>query len=377
METRRFRLEGASLPELQARVRTEHGDSARIVSAERVTVGGVRGFFARRHIEVTVEVQGPERDESRPDDSPGPDAATTRQRRRAAHARTELTTRLGIAALLDAADETELLLAGEAGGAAEPGSPGAPEPRPEATRRAPIDVPSTASPDFARLMDELTFATSAAPASPAASSTGKAGARLAPRSSADQMSEQASIPSEIPPAVTAGHPGLPVGAGDLVLLIGPGAEIIEAAGHLSAGRVAMILAGTERPHSRRAALAARARGVESGRSVLVACELPGGRDQPAFTGWAADLKALGADQVWVVVDAGRKTADTARWVRDVGDNLTVDAVAVVGIERTGTPGTVRQLALPIGWIAPAGAPASRPSTGRRAAARPPNPIAIG
>jgi hypothetical protein len=81
--------------------------------------------------------------------------------------------------------------------------------------------------------------------------------------------------------------------------------------------------------------------------------------------------------VWVVVDAGRKPADTARWVRDLGEILTVDAVAVVGIEGTGTPGTVRQLALPIGWIAAEEGPAARPPTGRRAAAGPPNPIAIG
>ena len=44
------------MPELRERVRAEHGHDARIVHAEQITVGGIRGYFAKRHVEVTVEV---------------------------------------------------------------------------------------------------------------------------------------------------------------------------------------------------------------------------------------------------------------------------------------------------------------------------------
>ena len=36
-----------------ARVRREHGPTARIVKAERVRSGGIGGFFAREYFEVT------------------------------------------------------------------------------------------------------------------------------------------------------------------------------------------------------------------------------------------------------------------------------------------------------------------------------------
>ena len=60
---KRLLLEGSDLDELMARVRAEMGPKARIIQAERVRSGGVGGFFAREHYEVTVEV---------PDDAAGP-----------------------------------------------------------------------------------------------------------------------------------------------------------------------------------------------------------------------------------------------------------------------------------------------------------------
>lgn len=52
----RLLLEGPAIEPLLARVRAEHGSSARIVGAERVRSGGVGGFFSKEHYEVTVEV---------------------------------------------------------------------------------------------------------------------------------------------------------------------------------------------------------------------------------------------------------------------------------------------------------------------------------
>lgn len=52
-----LQLEGPELEPLLARVRAEHGSSARIVQAEKVRTGGVGGFFAKAHFEITVELE--------------------------------------------------------------------------------------------------------------------------------------------------------------------------------------------------------------------------------------------------------------------------------------------------------------------------------
>ena len=89
MPRRQLRLEVATIQELPARVRAECGPYAEIVAAEKVTVGGIRGFLARHHFEVTVSI---------------PDAP-----RDGAH-RLDLPARIGIAALLDDADLQESLI---------------------------------------------------------------------------------------------------------------------------------------------------------------------------------------------------------------------------------------------------------------------------
>jgi len=323
VQTKRLRLEGSTLPELQARVLAEHGDGARIIAAEQVTVGGIRGFFAKRHIEVTVEV---------------PDAPVQilveRGSERRRHARDEVTTRLGIAALLDEADAAESLL-----GAA-----------PASDRRSSRDTTttpdvSTGTPDFARLMDELTFATS--PARRPANGAAPAPAEPAQPQQADQPAEPDHQASDGRPTLSPGAPTMLDGPGDLILLIGLPDDVTAAATLLSAQASAQASAPLyderDQVDDRRSALAARARGVEHGRSILVAHS-------------SGDPAALGADQVWAVVHAGRKAADTARWMRDAGELVTIDAIAVLGWDSTTTPGTVLELGPPIGWLAPAGPP---------------------
>jgi hypothetical protein len=325
VQTKRLRLEGATLPELQARVLAEHGAGARIVAAEQVTVGGIRGFFAKRHIEVTVEVP------------PVPVQVLERGSERRRRARDEMTTRLGIAALLDEADAAESRL--DTGPAPE---------RRTARRKAAAPDVSTDTPDFARLMDELTFATSPArrreresdpaPAEPAAPN-GPVGQ---PDDAVDPTDPgAASAPPGSLPVLSPGAPAMLDGPGDLILLVGVPADVLAAAELLSAGVSAPLYDERDQVTDRRSALAARAGGVERGRSVLVAHS----SGAPA---------AVGADQVWAVVHAGRKPADTARWVRDAGELVTIDAVAVLGWDTTATPETVLELGLPIGWLAPAG-----------------------
>ena len=59
-------LEGEDLPGLMLRVRDQFGPRATIVRAERVRRGGLAGFFAREHYELTVEVPDMPRPVPRP-----------------------------------------------------------------------------------------------------------------------------------------------------------------------------------------------------------------------------------------------------------------------------------------------------------------------
>ncbi|MDQ1537410.1 MAG: hypothetical protein QOE58_1803 [Actinomycetota bacterium] len=56
MSPLRLLLEGPDLPTLLEQVRTEYGDTARIIQAEKVRRGGVGGFFARECFNIQVEV---------------------------------------------------------------------------------------------------------------------------------------------------------------------------------------------------------------------------------------------------------------------------------------------------------------------------------
>ena len=316
MEPKRFLLEGASLEELKARILSEHGADARIVAAERVTVGGIRGFFAKRHFEVTVEV--PER------------------RRRAAHARLDLQARLGIAALLDDADAAEVRL-----------------------HSGPEPTLSTDSADFAYLMDELTFQAEPDPAPIVLTATRVRTTGTGPTAA------QPARPSAAPSTPAFRVPRPLSGHGDLVVLVGlPDAALQVARSMALTGIGEVLVAGearsvdAERADNRRTALSARARGVERGQTGFVAFGLGGNlTDSMALVAALADtLAPIGADQVWLVVEAGRKPSDTGRWAAALAAITQIDAVAVVGAATTGTPGTVDELGLLIGWVD--GAPAT-------------------
>jgi hypothetical protein len=114
---------------------------------------------------------------------------------------------------------------------------------------------------------------------------------------------------------------------------------------------------------------------------VVVLDAPVGCTDPTWVRETCD--ALGATAVWAVVDATRKTADTARHLSMLGD---VEALVVHGVDVTSDPATVLGLNLPIvsldgkaatphTWAAmlcariaadvtPAAAPARRPSRGR-------------
>lgn len=287
---RRILLAGPSLDDLIGTIRREHPPGATIVGAERVTVGGIRGFFARHHYELTVEV-------------PDPDP-------RGSHTRLDLPSRIGIAALLD---EAESLDTGPI------------------DHRPPTPQLSTSSSDFARLLDDLSLAT------------------------AD--------PSGAPPARRRSRtiPGLLSGNGDLVAIVGlmgdPLAVASSMVSTVGTARTAIggkIASEGDRIDTRAQAIEARARGVASGFATYLAFGLGRGEHVESSV---QDLLKVGADEVWLAVDPGRKVDDTARWTHAVMSAMPVDALAVEGRCGTSTPETVTALGRPIGWID--GMPASR------------------
>jgi hypothetical protein len=178
---------------------------------------------------------------------------------------------------------------------------------------------STGSGDFAALLDELTSTVSP-----------------------DRFSATPNIPR------------LVSGPGKVVLVVGLGLDPVETArsmGTALGGAVEIRTAGARRAAGmdhvvgRNGLTAARTTGTAAGRTVVVAFGLrtDGQVQAPA-------LSDLDADQVWLAVDAARKPADTASWVRKVGWAIEVDALAVLGSQETLTPGTVNELDIPIGWV---------------------------
>lgn len=369
----RYRLKGASLEEIRSKAEAQYGPAARIVSAERVISPGIAGLFAANRYEAIIEVQ-PRHDvvtgEVVPDadiltegeivDTPGdtPGAmprATPRPTGGDTPRDTPRPTRPGvqrlaaapghelqgdaIAALLAEADAAELTLHRTAG-------PGV----------------STESPGFAELLDQLGSGLRPQAAEPAPVASARPG---------DGVGERpATSPSQAaPPSSRAAAPAretVPVplsGTGDLVVLVGLDDDALDTALAMSiaAGGADVRTAGELSAYGhlhldgRQSATAARAHAVETEQTVLAAFGLGKARNTLARL---QAIAALSPDQLWVVVDAGRKHEDSARWVGLLRARLDVAAVAVVGAADTATPESVGALGLPVGWID--GRPATRP-----------------
>lgn len=262
-----LQLEGTSLADLEAQVRVEFGPDAEIVHVDKVTVGGIRGFFARQHYEVVVEV--PDRRREAP-------VAPPREL-------LDVPARAGLAALLTNADEAE----------AELNPP-------------PVPSVSTGSEVFARILDDLTHTTGVSPA-PAAPSV--------------------LVPAAPSPLHGAGDLVVIVGLDRDPYIV---ASALAIGGNPVTVSGALAVAGLPRVEDRRTAIAARVRGVRGGHSVFVAVGLGSGEPTAEVSERAASIGALAADQVWAAVDARKRADETAAWMRAVAAVVTVDAVAVVG-----------------------------------------------
>ncbi|MFE4197538.1 hypothetical protein ACFRJ9_16870 [Paenarthrobacter sp. NPDC056912] len=311
---KRYKLRGASLEAIREKAVQQYGPGARIIAAEKVTNPGIVGLFAANRYEATVEV---------PEVSAAP-AVTTPVT--AAPGSVHELHGPAIAALLERADAAEIKL----------------------HRPAPAPV-STASPDFAGLLEQL-------------------GKELQPAPT------PAPVPAlvTVPPSDAVPVPVPMTGDGNLIVLLGlgddalgPALEMSIAAGGSDVRTAGELSAfGHLHVHGRQGAMTARAQAVLTGQTVVVAFGLGRPRDMPLK---AAGIAGLAADQLWIVADARRKADDTKTWVQALqsllaGEAAVVDALAVIGASETASPETIDTLGIPIGWID--GNPASAPALGK-------------
>jgi hypothetical protein len=151
-------------------------------------------------------------------------------------------------------------------------------------------------------------------------------------------------------------PGVPDAPGEILVLAGDVGHAVPIAKQLleqiGVDQSHLLLAGPSAAgtglHSSRVlhdakAAAARAEKLQSADAPwVIVLDAQVGATDPI---WVNDMcDAIGATALWAVVDATRKTADTARHLRTLGE---VEALVVHSVELTADPATVLGLELPI------------------------------
>ena len=312
----RSQRSGATLDEVRASVLAEFGPGARIVSAERVTSGGVAGLFRKAHVEAVIEVPDPL------------DPPTARVAIASSPAK-----RVGIAALLADAEAAESRIAetdGTAGTRADAfasvldgfASDGLAPPRRAAGRPAPGEPGLPSVTDGA-----VTSLPGGAETDPWADLRAEL---LAPGAAAAAIAVAAAVPTPGPPPA----PAVRSADGDLVLLVGRATDVDAAAGVFANRHGLRATAASDR----RSGILARADAVRDGVALL------------AVAAWTdvATTASLAPDQVWVVVDVGRKHEDAVAMLTAVVEvGVPIAGVLAIGAEETSTPETVRLLGVPV------------------------------
>ncbi|MEV6344507.1 hypothetical protein [Actinoplanes sp. NPDC051851] len=151
-------------------------------------------------------------------------------------------------------------------------------------------------------------------------------------------------------------PGIPDGPGEILVIAGEVHTAVPIAKSLleqiRVDQTHLLLAGpstagtglhSSRLISSRSAAESRADKLQSAdQPTIVVIDAPVGGTDPF---WVNDMcDALGATALWAVVDATRKTADSTRHLRNLGD---VEALVVHSVELTSDPASVLGLDVPI------------------------------
>ena len=445
----RVLLEGPAIEPLLAQVRDEYGSRVRIISADKVRSGGVGGFFAKQHYELSVEVPDPTEDRNdmarqtksatengQPTlerlleraeaqdrvDEPSPRTVTrpirpdaglgVEQSRSAAFGDTgaafaELMAGLDTGGHVE---HTTLRPAPRAKAAAPPReeSPTVRPFRPATTTDAPINHPpapaqepvvvapvakplpplpnlaerigglspstveeDVAEPDEAQEAEPLRSATTAFGVNPVSAPAVPEPARAIDNDPVVRNLVRVGMPESMARKITGGDtyagvlgvlaarpsaPGVPDGPGEILVLAGDvnlglpiAKQLLE---QIEVGENHLLLAapstsGTGLHSSRLISTPelaeSRAEKLHSADTPwIVVMEAPVGGTDPLWVNEMCD--AMGATAVWAIVDATRKTADTARHLRTLGE---VEALVVHGVELTADPASVLGLDLPI------------------------------
>lgn len=144
--------------------------------------------------------------------------------------------------------------------------------------------------------------------------------------------------------------------GDIVFVYGlrDDARTVAEALQVAYGSIEVVLAGTYRKgvgrhiEDRRESYAARADGVRTSRSFIVAVGL--GVNPAVNHAHLGTLNEYTPDQVWLAIDVTRKPEDTSAWAHTVATAADgIDALAAVGVAETVTPETTEYIGIPVGW----------------------------
>lgn len=332
-----FRLKGASLEEIRLKAVAKYGPGARIAAAELVTTKGVAGLFAGSKYEAVIHVD-PTVIAGEPvgtADAGTSEAGTAPAGRSALSGAAavvpqpesgpHLLQRSAIASLLAAADATES--------------------RSYAPSGAGGGTVSTESDVFAKVLEQFTALSFPEPAETPIPSPVPAIPAVAQRP-AELSSRTVTAPRVPAPAVLAG-------AGDLIVLLGLGSDALDAALEMSLSRGGadvrtageLTAFGHLHVDGRVAATAARAQAVENRQTVILAVGL--GRRLAALPRMIPAIEALRADQVWAVVDVGRKSADSRTWLDAIAGALELSGLISVGAAGTSTPESIDDLGWPV------------------------------
>lgn len=324
----RFQLEGPSLEAIHAKAVAEYGQQARIVSAEKITTGGIGKFLAKEHFEAIIEVpdsHAPAGEIIDPNKANDPKAAPrspdagTRHKSSAG----------GLQRLLERADAAEQQLT----------------PNSRALSRTPRVEPE--SRDFEKLLDGQVFALEPPTGARVMDNVSSHGRSVGKKPAAHQAHVERE--HHIIPSVLAAP-------GDLVVVIGLWGDAGMAAQELDDGvamrRNAGELAQKFDTHAlsrkplmdRRGILKARAGAVADGVCLLVCVAI---NPQVPLLPQLDLLDVLDADQLWVAVDAGRKVEDTAAWVKHVAARNSLYAVVSLHADETLSPESVWELGFPV------------------------------
>ncbi|WP_218220595.1 hypothetical protein [Nesterenkonia sp. Act20] len=334
MEPNRYVLKGSSLAKLGVQALADYGPEARIVSAERVTRGGIGGFMAREHFEVVVEVPPPRGQQSPA--LPPPPEADSRRRRRLREEAQERHSR---------GQQTQ---GQQAPGQQTPGQQTDPEDLDE---------------DFARMMDDLWLASR----NPAGSTETPA-AELRKDAGPDSVIDSVAwspVPAPAPPARVGDRtaaapapvpPDLLRAPGTLIVLACLGADesgalaVLSGESGLQAWGDPVLLTASEHAdkplrEAKQVLREARARAVALQVPVLATC--PVRFPRPGVRSGAESPAILEADQLWAVVDLRRKPEDIRHWLAALEESRAIDGLVLTCADETLSPESGHQLGWPV------------------------------